>query len=142
MAKMRDIDRLIAAQKATITRLMKEIERREHDVQTLLRARTLLAGDGARLRDDVAVEVVRGGHPKKGLLDPDSDPGRARAVLEMAGQSLHVNEILKMIEEKYGKPPKRTSLVGALSRYSKQGLHFMRTAPNTFGLIEWRTTTS
>src|SRR5439155_1319186 len=91
----------------------------------------LLAGERTRPQERVAVTV--GGHPKKGLLDPDSDPGRAHAVLETAGQALHVNDIIAQIEHKFGERPKRTSLVGALSRYSKHGMHFARFGPNPFG---------
>lgn len=135
---MRDIDQAIAAQRATITRLQREIERRQRDIETLERARALLSGKEARPREHVA--IGRGGHPKKGLLDPDSDPGRAHAVLQAAGHALHVDEIMLAIKTKYGEAPVRTSLIGALSRYAKRGQHFARTPgrPNTFGLPEWR----
>ncbi len=136
---MRDIDQTIAAQKATITRLQREIERRQRDIETLERARVLLSEKETRLREH-PVAMDRGGHPKKGLLDPDSDAGRARAVLQAAGHALHVKEIMSAIEAKYGKAPVRTSLIGVLARYAKRGQHFVRTPgrPNTFELPEWR----
>jgi len=135
---MRDIDQAIAAQKATITRLQKEIERRQRDVETLERARVLLAGR-EESRPQERIEALRG-HPKKGLLEPDSDAGRTHAVLQAAGHALHIEEIMSGIKAKYGESPKYTSLVGALSRYAKRGQHFARTPgrPNTFELPEWR----
>ena len=76
------------------------------------------------------------GHPMKDVLVPESDAGRARHEIIDAGKPLHINAILDKIEQRGGGRPKKTSLVGALARYAKEGRHFVRTAPNTFDVIE------
>ena len=76
------------------------------------------------------------GHPRKGLINPDSIAGRAIAVLKDAHSPLHVDEIVARMEANGGKVNKM-SLVGALSRFA-QKKHFISRAdrPNMFGLRE------
>lgn len=75
-------------------------------------------------------------------IKPDSDPGRAWAVLREAGGPLHVFDIMSAIEKQTGKAPVRSSLVSALARYSKNKRIFYRAKPNTFGLLEWKSETN
>ena len=48
---------------------------------------------------------------------------------------MHIDELLKRIEQKFHKRVKKTTLVGNLARKVKAGDTFERTAPNTFGLL-------
>jgi hypothetical protein len=63
---------------------------------------------------------------------------KTRDALKAAGVPLPIADILKAL----GKPldkAHRTSLAGTLSGYARDGKVFTKTAPNTFGLIEFRT---
>lgn len=69
-------------------------------------------------------------------LRPDSTLAKARDVIRAAGGALPVLEILRGI----GKPADkkhRVSLAGTLSSYARNGKVFTKTAPNTFGLLEF-----
>jgi hypothetical protein len=69
-------------------------------------------------------------------LRPDSALARAREAIKTAGTALPIAEILKAI----GKPQdkkNRVSLAGTLSSYVRAGKVFTKTAPNTFGLLEF-----
>jgi hypothetical protein len=91
-----------------------------------------MAGTG----QSVAENHHEGGHPHKGLINPDSIAGRAIAVLKDAHAPLHVNEIIARMETRGGKVSKM-SLVGALSRLAKEKRFIDRAnRPNTFGLRE------
>jgi len=69
-------------------------------------------------------------------LRPDSALAKARDAIKTAGTALPIAEILKAI----GKPQDkkhRVSLAGTLSSYVRAGKVFTKTAPNTFGLLEF-----
>jgi len=61
---------------------------------------------------------------------------KALQVLRAAGKPLHANEILKLMGREVSKGS-RQALSGQISNYVRQGRIFTRTAPNTFGIIEW-----
>jgi hypothetical protein len=48
---------------------------------------------------------------------------------------LHVSEIINRAKERYGVVLDRESIVSALTKKVKKGVTFVRTAPNTFGLM-------
>jgi hypothetical protein len=48
---------------------------------------------------------------------------------------LHVTEIISQAQERYGVVLDRESVVSALTKKVKKGVTFVRTAPNTFGLL-------
>lgn len=156
--QMVDIDATIAKKQAAIRRLQEEIATLG-DAKRLVTEETEPRGSTPKLRQKrrlrrrpkperqhkytaiVAGRVRRrpvAGHPMKGVIVPDSDAGRARHEIIDAGKPLHINVILDKIEQRTGHRPKRTSLVGALARYAKEGRHFVRTDPNTFGVMEKR----
>lgn len=69
-------------------------------------------------------------------LRPNSALAHARDAIRAAGSPLPIADILKAI----GKPPdknSRVSLAGTLSGYAREGKVFTKTAPNTFGLLEF-----
>jgi hypothetical protein len=72
------------------------------------------------------------------VLREGSALAKTRDVLRAAGTPLPIADILKAL----GKPQDkehRTSLAGTLSGYTRDGKVFTKTAPNTFGLLEFRT---
>lgn len=69
------------------------------------------------------------------LLRAGSTVWKARDAIKKAAEPLHINNILKAI----GKPidkRNRLSLSGSIAGYVRKGEIFIRTAPNTFGLME------
>jgi hypothetical protein len=72
-------------------------------------------------------------------LRPGSTLAKARDLLKATGSPMPIIEILKGI----GQPQDnkhRVSLAGTLSGYAKKGRIFTKTAPNTFGLLEFAQT--
>jgi hypothetical protein len=71
------------------------------------------------------------------VLREGSALAKTRDVLRTAGTPLPIADLLKAL----GKPQDkehRTSLAGTLSGYARDGKVFTKTAPNTFGLLEFR----
>jgi len=65
---------------------------------------------------------------------------KTRDILRSAAVPMSIADILKAL----GKPhdqKHRTSLAGTLSAYSRDGKIFTKTAPNTFGLLEFQNST-
>jgi hypothetical protein len=67
-------------------------------------------------------------------LRPGSSAYKAWVVLQQSGAPLHITEILELIDMANTKT-NRISLGGTLSRYARSNQIFVKTAPNTFGLI-------
>ncbi len=73
------------------------------------------------------------------VLRTGSKTDRARDFLRAAGQPLHILKILEGMGEKTDNES-RAALAGSLGAYARDGKIFTRTAPNTFGLIEFQET--
>jgi hypothetical protein len=72
-------------------------------------------------------------------LRPGSKLAQTRDILKAAGKPMPIGDILKSL----GKPndtKNRVSLAGTLAGYAKKGRIFTKTAPNTFGLLEFGST--
>lgn len=70
------------------------------------------------------------------ILREGSTLAKTRDLLRKSGTPLPISEILKLL----GKPQDtkhRISLAGTLSGYARKGRVFTKTAPNTFGLLEF-----
>lgn len=83
-------------------------------------------------RDESGVEA------SEHVLREGSTLAKTRDLLKHAGAPMQIGEILKLL----GKPQDkkhRVSLAGTLSGYAKRGRIFTKTAPNTFGLVEFGT---
>ena len=70
----------------------------------------------------------RQGHQLKSRMGIITD------ILLSAGAPLHVAEIIRRAQERYGVSLYRGSAVSAISKKVKEGVAFVRTGPNTFGL--------
>ena len=55
-------------------------------------------------------------------------------ILSSAGMPLHVSEIMRQAQERYGVNLDRESVVSALTKKVSKGVAFVRTGPNIFGL--------
>ncbi len=60
----------------------------------------------------------------------------ARNVLHIAGQPLHVSEIIRLAQRDFQVALERDSIVSAILKKVNAGKSFIRTAPNTFALKE------
>lgn len=58
-------------------------------------------------------------------------------VLDAAEAPLHIDEILRQVNENSDEKVLKNTLVSNLSRYVKHGDTFTRPAPSTFGLTKW-----
>ena len=58
----------------------------------------------------------------------------ARNVLHIAGQPLHVSEIIRLAQRDFQVTLDRDSIVSAILKKVNAGKSFIRTAPNTFAL--------
>lgn len=76
---------------------------------------------------------------------PVSPPARARGrsqvdmaydILQSARGALHITEILRRMETRFGVAVDRESLVSSLTKKVARGDRFVRTEKNTFGLRE------
>jgi hypothetical protein len=76
------------------------------------------------------------GSESEHTLREGSSLAKTRDLLRHSGAPMPINEILKSL----GKPQDkkhRISLAGTLSGYARKGRVFTKTAPNTFGLLEF-----
>lgn len=71
-------------------------------------------------------------------LREGSTLAKTRDLLRHTGSPLPIGEILKLLGRPQDKKH-RISLAGTLSGYARKGRIFTKTAPNTFGLVEFGT---
>jgi hypothetical protein len=81
------------------------------------------------------------------IFDPDHDDGRetklkagsavaqARELIRDSGEPMHLDDILRALGKEVTREAK-ASLTSSIAAYSRRGEIFVRTAPNTYGLIE------
>jgi uncharacterized coiled-coil protein SlyX len=69
-------------------------------------------------------------------LREGSDLAKARDVLRKEGKPLHIDELLKRMGKEVNRNTKG-GLGGSMSDYVRKGRVFTKTAPNTFGLLEF-----
>lgn len=67
-----------------------------------------------------------------------SQPEMIKAVLLEQARPLHVNELQKKIEEKFGMQLKNGDITSVIYRAMRGGALFRKEGVNTFGLIEWK----
>lgn len=99
-------------------------------------------GKGRRIRAAPPEEAER---PKATKESRQRKPGRQRQpdsirawselLMKEAG-ALHVNTLTKAIQERFHRNVTSATVAGGLARLAKQRDTFVRTAPNTYGLIE------
>ncbi len=120
-----NFQKLLTKKQEEISALELQIREAKAYVQGLQDSMKLLPRDGT----GVAEHSLREG----------SALAKTRDVLKTAGAPLPIADILKALGLPVDKEH-RTSLAGTLSGYARQARVFTKTAPNTFGLIEFRAT--
>lgn len=120
------------------SQLEKKIENKFRDIEEmeliLREQRAFLAGMQEALK---GLPKDNGDERKSGqILRPGSDMAKARDYLKLVGTPLYITEILKGIGKELTKKH-RISVGGSLSMYARKNEIFSKTAPNTFGLIEF-----
>lgn len=86
------------------------------------------------IRQHVRVEKADG---ERGISAPSqrkSQMSMITDILSAAGTPLHVLEIIRLAEQKYGVKLDRESMVSALTKKVNKGVVFVRTGPNIFAL--------
>jgi len=89
-----------------------------------------------RLRNELteAKQILLGPSPSA-TTAPSNSTEMAERVLALAGEPMHVNEILNAIEREFHVSVRYATLVGNMSRLVKKGKIFERVGPNRFGLL-------
>lgn len=117
------LEKKIEAQEKEIDNLKAEIQRKESFLSGLKEALKLLP------REDSEVSSQE--------LRPGSDLAKASELLKQAGHPLHISEILKGLGKEVNKNT-RASLSGSMGTYARKREIFVKSGPNTFGLVEHR----
>jgi hypothetical protein len=73
---------------------------------------------------------------KPGTQKGTSNIDTVEQVLRLAGRPLHISQIIDSARKDLGVNLKRDSVVSNLVKKIRSGQTFVRTAPNTFGLME------
>ena len=83
-----------------------------------------------------AVRRLRSGPPPepKASRKGTSQLGMAHDVLSRASQPLHISEIIKRVEQRYGVKLDRESIVSTLTKKVNRGDRFVRPDKNVFAL--------
>jgi hypothetical protein len=76
------------------------------------------------------------GAPVVRELRPGTAVAQAQDFLKAVGEPQHIDEILVALHKPNTKE-NRVSLIGSLAGYVRDGRIFTKTAPNTFGLLEF-----
>ena len=69
-------------------------------------------------------------------LREGSDMDKARKILQAHGKPMHIDEIVKLMDKQFTDST-RNGLAGSLGYYANKRRVFTKTAPKTFGLIEF-----
>lgn len=135
--RLSEIDRELVSLEAKRAELLKE---RLKLVDDLMQAKSVLTHLAAPLANEAqapnessSIEIPR---KRKRPIQESSTVGWARRVLRTAKRPMHVDELIKMIEQMTGRHISKATLVSNLSRYVNQNDTFRRPQPNTYELIE------
>jgi hypothetical protein len=118
----RDLERKIERKRQEVDDLL----RKAQDEQVYLRA---LEDTLKMLPKDSEVGV-------KVVLRAGSDLEKVQNIIRKAGHSLHIAKIVEQMGKPYS-ANELAGLIGSLSSYSRRQRVFTKTAPNTFGLLEF-----
>ncbi len=73
---------------------------------------------------------------KKGIIRSGTILDQAIHILKRANKPMQIMELLTAMGKEQT-PENRQALVGSIGAYARKGAVFVKTGPNTFGLLEW-----
>jgi len=85
---------------------------------------------------EMTLQVIKEYRVKKEKIERTYTLDIVEDILKNSHQPLHISEIISIAKEHYDISLQRDSLSSSLAKKIKQGQRFVRTAPNTFYLIE------
>lgn len=118
-------------------KLEEQIRRKRQEIQEL-QGRIREAGAYIQALEEASKLLPRENVQRasvESVLRPGSGAHRAYVALQAAGKPLHIVDIMKAINMPVNKKS-RLAIGGTLSRYSRNGQVFRRTAPNTFSIMD------
>jgi hypothetical protein len=124
---MGEATQLVRTIQQRIADLRRELAALEADLKE---ARIALSGKGRR---KAVTEVAVRRRP----IRETSNVGWSRKILQHVGHPLHIDVLIKRIEEMSGLTVRKTTLVSNLSRYVKAHDTFSRPSESIYGLVEW-----
>lgn len=128
MAATNDLIALVRLKQQQITKLQAELDE----------VRQLLSGHQPQMKPQISKtrqhRPRRPGRPKREKRIETSTAWSAE-ILGKVGHPLHADDLVKRIKADYGREVAKQTLVSSLSRLVKLGERFVRTGPNTFGLV-------
>lgn len=117
--------------------LEKKIEANEKEIDSLkselIRKESFLQG----LREALRMLPRPDGETAAQILRPGSDMAKTREILKKAGNPMYIDDILKGLGRQITTNA-RASLAGSIGNYARRGEIFIKTGPNTFGLIAFK----
>lgn len=114
--------------------LVLELKLHEKDLKILERAYELMGGE-TKTETEPSFPLLS---TSRTYYDTEiSNSDAVETLLELHKKPLHLDQLYKEIESRYKKDTTKQSVVAAIIRYGKKGKRFIRTAPNTFGLLKW-----
>ena len=120
-----DLTRRIDKKRKEIVSLEREVAKAEAYIEAMQDALKLVERMTAAPR-----------HQQESGLRNGSFPAKALPVLQRSGRPMHLVALLDAMGEPANTKNKR-AVASSLSAYARKGDIFTRTAPNTFGLIEF-----
>jgi type II secretory pathway component PulJ len=114
---------------------------REKQQRIVALRREILALEG-ELREAKAILNQKPKHEtskitlRKRPIRPQSSVWWAQRVLQHAGKPIHIDELLRRVEELSGHTTRKSTLVSNLSRYVRMGDTFVRIEEGTYALAD------
>lgn len=118
---MKDIFQILQSKQRQLLDTARDYETLSREVEALKLAARLIADDKQSANGNELTQ-----------------PEMIREVLKAKGQPMHITLIGKAIQKKYKKKFKSLYLTSIVYRSMKKGKLFVKTKPNTFGLLEWQ----
>ena len=88
------------------------------------------------MQDSIKLLPKDGSGVAEYTLRAGTDLAKTRDIMKVVGSPMPIADIIKALGRTNDKKH-RTSLAGTLSAYARDGKVFTKTAPNTFGLLEF-----
>ena len=118
-----------------VDQLDEEIKRRQHELDALIHARSVLRGSVADLQIKT-VTTTPLTKTQTGISSPVTVSEGVEALLQTApGHEMHLDDIHKRLRTDYAIQITRKNLANTLNRWLSRGKKFERTDTNTYGLL-------